>query len=54
MLILRFRVSTSKNKNADHRVKEPCATMSIQVTCGVFLDCKKHLISLIMKFSPQN
>ena len=25
IIILSFRVSTSKNKNADHRVKETCA-----------------------------
>ena len=30
--ILSFRVGPSKNKNADHRVKETSAVMSIQVT----------------------
>ena len=32
IIILNFRVSTSKNKNADHRVKGTCAICSIQVT----------------------
>ena len=32
IIILSFRVSTSKNKNADHRVEETCAIWSIQVT----------------------
>ena len=31
IIILSFRVSTSKNKNADHWVKEICAIRSIQV-----------------------
>ena len=30
--IICFRLNTSKNKNADHRVKETCAILSIQVT----------------------
>ena len=29
--ILNFMVGTSKNKNIDHRVKETCVIMSIQV-----------------------
>ena len=33
IIILSFRVGTSKNKNIDHRVKETCAFMSTQVTC---------------------
>ena len=32
MIILSFRISTFKNKNADHRVKETCAIRSVQVT----------------------
>ena len=32
IIILSFRISISKNKNADHRVKETCAIRSIQVT----------------------
>ena len=32
IIILSFRVGSSKNKNADHRVKETDAIMSIQVT----------------------
>ena len=32
MIILSFRVRTSKNKNIDHGVKETCAIMSTQVT----------------------
>ena len=32
IIMLGFRVGTFKNKNADHRVKETCAIMSIQVT----------------------
>ena len=32
IIILSFRVGPSKNKNADHRVKETSAVMSIQVT----------------------
>ena len=31
-IILSFRISTSKNKDADHRVKETCAIWLIQVT----------------------
>ena len=34
IIILSFRTSTSKNKNADHWVKETCAITSIQVTYG--------------------
>ena len=34
IIILSFRASTSKNKNADHWVKETCAITSIQVTYG--------------------
>ena len=33
IIILSFRVGTSKNKNIDHRVKETYAIMSTQVTC---------------------
>ena len=32
IIIQSFRISTSKNKNADHRVKETCAIWLIQVT----------------------
>ena len=32
MIILSFRVGTSKSKNVDHRVKETCAIRSTQVT----------------------
>ena len=32
IIILSFKVGTSKTKDTDHRVKETCATMSIQVT----------------------
>ena len=32
MIMLSFRVGTSKNKNTDDRVKETCATVSIQFT----------------------
>ena len=32
LIILSFSISTSKNKNTNHRVKEFCAIMSIQVT----------------------
>ena len=42
IIILSFRISTSKNKNADHRVKETCAIRSIQVTYEtnhIFLLC---------------
>ena len=31
IIIIRFKVVISKNKNIDHRVKETCAIMSIQV-----------------------
>ena len=33
IIMLSFRVGTSKNKNVDHRVKETYAVMSTQVTC---------------------
>ena len=32
IIIVSFRVGTSKNKNIGHRIKETCAIMSIQVT----------------------
>ena len=32
IIILSFRVDTSKNKNIDHRVKKTCAILSTQVT----------------------
>ena len=35
IIMLSFRVGTSKNKNVDHRVKETYAVMSTQVTCEV-------------------
>ena len=47
-IFLDFRVSTSKNKNADHRVKETCAIRSIQVTYettsiySVVQQCQMH------------
>ena len=33
IIILSFRVCTSKNKNIDLQVKETCAIMSAKVTC---------------------
>ena len=32
IIILSFRVSTSKNKNVDHQAKETCAIRSVQGT----------------------
>ena len=33
IIILSFRVGTSKNENIDHQVKETCAIVSTQITC---------------------
>ena len=33
IIIVSFKVGTSKSKNVDHRGEETCAIMSTQVTC---------------------
>ena len=36
IIFLSFRVSTSKNKNADHRVKQTCTIRSIKATYEIY------------------
>ena len=50
IIILSFRVSTSKNKNIDHWGKETCAFMSIQVTYET--DCISLLCDSTMSNAP--
>ena len=48
IIMLGFRVGTSKNKNADHRVKETCAIMSVQITY------ESHCVSLLRDSTMSN
>ena len=51
IIILSFRVGTSKNKNIDHRVKETYAIMSTQVTYEVdYISLLRDLTSRALNF----